>query len=157
MGHGASHFYGPLVQFAGAAAQVVVGIKINIHGNTRGRASLANLKLLQLHRALRVGLTLLRDDGAVQVHRSGQTSDASGCSIVTPVTCNAFEKISGIISTPTFKDFAVKNGVLLKAGSSAMERSSAARAPVSRDRLMLPTVTGRPSAAVSFSSIVGRN
>src|SRR5882672_994268 len=73
MRHGASHCYGPLVQLARAASQVVVGIKINIHGNTRGRASLANLELLQLHRALRAGLALLRGDGAVQVHRSSQT------------------------------------------------------------------------------------
>ena len=77
--------------------------------------------------------------------------------MVTPVTCRALDMMSGIISTPTFKDFAVKKGDLLKAGSSAMERSSAASDPENNDRLRLPTLTGRPRAAVSFSSIVGRN
>src|SRR6202142_3203236 len=49
----------------------------------------------------------------------------SGVSRVMSVTCNALEKISGITSTPTFSDLARMKGALLKAGSSAMERSSA--------------------------------
>ena len=72
------------------------------------------------------------------------------------VTCSVFVKISGISSTPTLRDFAWTNGDLLKAGSSAMEMSSAATLPVNSESERFPTLTGRPSAAVRSDSILGR-
>ena len=52
-----------------------------------------------------------------------------GSSISMLVTFSCLEKMSGIISTPTFKDFAVKNGDELNFGSSPIERSCAVSAP----------------------------
>src|SRR5262249_6379499 len=80
----------------------------------------------------------------------------SGFSIATPVRCSEREKIRGLISTPTFNDLAVRKGEELNFGSSAMERFPAVSEPLSSERLRLPTSTLRPSAVVSFSSIVGR-
>src|SRR5256885_248962 len=77
--------------------------------------------------------------------------------MVMPVTFNVFEKISGIISTPTFSDLAVRKGEGLNFGSSAMERFSAESEPLRSERLILPNCTLRPRAAEAFSSIVGRN
>ena len=53
-----------------------------------------------------------------------------GSSSSIPVTFNCFEKMSGITSTPTSNDFAVMNGDLLKAGSSAMLTSSTPTVPL---------------------------
>src|SRR5580704_16808468 len=75
---------------------------------------------------------------------------------VMPVMYSCLEKISGIISTPTFSDFAVINGDLLNLGSSAIAMFSASTLPDSSERLRLPTVTWRPSASVSSDSIFGR-
>src|SRR5437879_1610025 len=80
-----------------------------------------------------------------------------GLPMVTPVTLRVFEKISGIISTPTFNDLAVRKGEELNFGSSPMERFSAAMEPLISERLRLPSSTLRPSAAEAFSSIDGRN
>src|SRR5205823_1696032 len=79
-----------------------------------------------------------------------------GCESVSSVTCSVFEKINGIISTPTLRACALMNGELLKAGSSAMAMLSAARLPDHSERLRLPTVTLRPRALVSSDSIRGR-
>jgi hypothetical protein len=73
-----------------------------------------------------------------------------------PVTFSCLEKISGIISTPTLNDFAVKNGDGLNFGSSPMERFFAVSAPPSSDKLKSPTCTLRPRASDAFSSMVGR-
>src|SRR5436853_3778307 len=48
------------------------------------------------------------------------------------------------------------NGALLNAGSSAMERFSAATLPDSMDKLKLPTVTARQRALERSDSIRGR-
>src|SRR5450432_1199866 len=80
----------------------------------------------------------------------------SGLSSVISVTCKALEKISGITSTPTFSDLARMKASLLKAGSSAIERSSAETLPERIERLRLPTLTSRPSASVSADSSLGR-
>src|SRR5215471_1353684 len=53
----------------------------------------------------------------------------SGLSIAIPVRCSEREKISGIISTPTFNDLAVRKGEELNFGSSAMERFPAVSKP----------------------------
>ncbi len=57
-----------------------------------------------------------------------------------PVTCRVLEKISGMISTPTLSDFAVTNGSLLKAGSSAIVMLSADTLPENIERLRLPNL-----------------
>ena len=80
-----------------------------------------------------------------------------GPSRVRSVTCSALEKISGINSTPTFKDFACTKGDWLKAGSSAMEMLSAVTPPESSESERFPTFTCRPSASVSSDSRRGRN
>src|SRR5713101_2525961 len=80
----------------------------------------------------------------------------SGRSSVRSVTWRVLEKISGITSTPTFSALARTNGSLLKAGSSAMERSSAETLPVRTERLRLPTLTWRPRVEVSSDSSRGR-
>src|SRR5450432_583325 len=77
--------------------------------------------------------------------------------MVTSVTMRFFEKISGIISTPTFTDLAVRKGDVLNLGSSAIERLSAPRPPLNSDRLRLPTSTLRPNAVEAFCSMVPRN
>src|ERR1700677_1204898 len=53
-------------------------------------------------------------------------------------------------------DLACRNGLLLKAGSSAMEILSATRLPEKTEKLNLPRVTLRPKAAESCVSSVGR-
>ena len=73
-----------------------------------------------------------------------------GLSMTISVTFSVFEKISGMISTPTFTDLAVRNGDLPYLGSSAIERLSAPSEPLSSDKLKLPTSTLRPSAAEAF-------
>src|SRR6266478_3296727 len=73
------------------------------------------------------------------------------------VTFSCLEKISGINSTPTLSDLAVRKGDGLNLGSSPIERSSAASAPWISDKLRLPSWTLRPSAAEAFSSMVGLN
>src|SRR5258708_37299187 len=73
------------------------------------------------------------------------------------VTLSCLEKISGISSTPTLSDFAVRKGEGLNLGSSPIERSSAESAPRISDKLRLPSWTLRPSAAEAFSSMVGLN
>src|SRR5580704_19218412 len=80
-----------------------------------------------------------------------------GLSITMLVTFTCCEKISGIISTPTFSDFAVRNGPELNFGSSATERLSTPSEPLISDKLSLPSSTLRPSASLAFCSIVGRN
>ena len=70
----------------------------------------------------------------------------SGWFNVNSVTLSVFEKISGIISTPTLSDFAWMNGDLLNCGSSAMEISSAETPPESSDSVRFPTLTSRPRA-----------
>src|SRR5271169_676030 len=65
----------------------------------------------------------------------------SGCRSVTSVTFSVLEKISGIISTPTLRDFACTNADLLNSGSSAMEMLSADTPPESRDSDRFPTFT----------------
>jgi hypothetical protein len=72
------------------------------------------------------------------------------------VTLSCFEKIKGNIFTPTFNDFAVTNGDLLKAGSSAMLMFSTPTVPLRRDRLRFPRVIGRPNAFDASDSILGR-
>src|SRR5437879_3359245 len=49
---------------------------------------------------------------------SDRTRLICGWSSTRSVTCRDFEKISGIISTPTFRDFACTNADLLNAVSS---------------------------------------
>ena len=85
-----------------------------------------------------------------------RTRLSSGFSIVRPVTLSVFEVIRGNISTPTLKLFAVRKGEVLKAGSSAIDRSEAVSEPEKIDKLRSPTCTLRPSAVDSLSSIVGR-
>ena len=70
--------------------------------------------------------------------------------------CSVFEKMSGITSTPALKDFAVTNGSLLNAESSAMEMLSAETVPENTEKLRFPTFTCRPSAAVNSDSSLGR-
>ena len=77
---------------------------------------------------------------------ASRSSAISGLSSVISVTCKVLEKISGITSTPTFSDLARMKGSLLKAGSSAIDRSSAETLPDKMERLRLPTLTSRPSA-----------
>src|SRR5579862_2583393 len=79
-----------------------------------------------------------------------------GWSRTISVTFNCLEKMRGINSTPTFTDFAVMNGDLLKAGSSAMLTSSTPTLPDKIERLNSPNVTGLPKAFVSSDSILGR-
>src|SRR6266567_641545 len=81
----------------------------------------------------------------------------SGCFNVSSVTLSVLEKISGIISTPTFSDFASTKADLLNAGSSAMEMLSADTLPESSDSERFPTLTCRPSESVSSDSSFGRN
>ncbi len=54
-----------------------------------------------------------------------QANLPAGSGSVSSVTFSVFEKISGISSTPTLKDFACTKAELLNAGSSAIEMSSA--------------------------------
>ena len=79
-----------------------------------------------------------------------------GSSSSIPVMFSCLEKMSGITSTPTFNDFIVINGDLLKAGSSAMLTFSTPTLPLKSERLSSPSVTGRPKALVSSDSIFGR-
>ena len=79
-----------------------------------------------------------------------------GCSSVISVTRISLEVMSGMTSTPTLRDFAVTNGVLPNAGSSAMEMLSAETLPVRIDRLRFPTLTSLPSASLAVASILGR-
>ena len=72
-----------------------------------------------------------------------------------PVMFSFLEKMSGIISTPTFNDFIVINGDLLKAGSSPMLTFSTPTSPPKIERLNSPSVTGLPRALVSSDSIFG--
>src|ERR1700722_35886 len=51
----------------------------------------------------------------------------------------------------------VRNGLVLKLGSSLIIRSSATRLPENTDRLKSPSFTLRPSVAESCFSIAGRN
>ena len=76
---------------------------------------------------------------------------SSGFSIVIPVMFRDFDVISGIISTPTLKDFALRKGALPKAGSSAIDRLEAVSDPEKMDRLKSPTCTLRLNAVESFS------
>src|SRR5215467_3238480 len=85
------------------------------------------------------------------------SSVTCGLSMVAPVIFRLLEKISGRISTPTFRDFAVRKDEELNLGSSPIERLSAESEPLMRERLRFPSCTLRPSAAEAFSSIVGRN
>src|SRR6476469_1142898 len=87
---------------------------------------------------------------------ASRSNAISGLSSVMSVTCSFLEKISGITSTPTLSDLARMNGSLLKAGSSAIERSSAETLPDRMERLRLPTLTSRPSASVKADSSLGR-
>src|SRR5205085_3694588 len=80
-----------------------------------------------------------------------------GVSMVMPVMFKVFEKISGMSSTPTCRDLAVRKGEELNLGSSPMERFSADSEPLRSERLRFPSCTLRPRAAEAFSSIVGRN
>jgi hypothetical protein len=59
------------------------------------------------------------------------SSVISGWSMVSAVTFSLCEKISGINSTATCSDLARTNGLWLKAGWSAIERSSAVMPPCS--------------------------
>src|SRR6476646_7035057 len=80
----------------------------------------------------------------------------SGFCTVSEVTLSCLEKISGISCTPTFTDDALRNGPLLKAGSSAMVMSLAVAPPLNRDASSLPIWTVRLSAAEIFFSRSGR-
>src|SRR5580704_11174499 len=60
-------------------------------------------------------------------------------------------------STPTLSDFACTKALWLKAGSSAIEISSAFTAPENSERDKLPTFTGLPSASLNSDSSFGRN
>src|SRR5499425_3188184 len=73
-----------------------------------------------------------------------------------PVTLRLLEKISGIISTPTLSDLAVRKGEGLNFGSSPMERFFAVSEPEKRERLRSPSWTLRPSASEAVCSMVGR-
>ena len=73
-----------------------------------------------------------------------------GFTIEISVTFTCFEKISGIISTPTLTFFAVRNGPELNFGSSLIDRSSIPSEPLRIDKLKFPTVTLRPSASDRF-------
>src|ERR1700757_2446063 len=70
-----------------------------------------------------------------------------GLTTVISVTFSCWEKINGIISTPTFTVFAVRNGPELNFGSSLTETSSIPTEPVKSDKLKLPSCTLRPSAS----------
>ena len=61
--------------------------------------------------------------------------------MVTPVMCNALEKINGISSIQTRNDLALRNADRLNAGSSAIERLFAASEPDSSDSLRSPIFT----------------
>src|SRR5436309_10199889 len=61
-------------------------------------------------------------------------SITSGFSIVSPVMCTARDVIRVSTSTPILNDFAVRKGDLLKAGSSAIDRSSAEREPETSEK-----------------------
>src|ERR1700758_2794183 len=76
--------------------------------------------------------------------------------MVRPVICSAFDVISGHTSTPTRSPFAVRKGLLLKLGSSAIDRSLALSEPEKMDMLKSPTCTLRPRASESLASTVGR-
>src|SRR6267143_1016933 len=80
----------------------------------------------------------------------------SGWSSAMSVTRSSLEVIKGMISTPTFRDFAVTNGVVPNAGSSAIAMLSAVTVPVRRERLRLPTLTWRPRASLAVASSLGR-
>ncbi len=69
---------------------------------------------------------------------------------------SCLEKMRGFTSTPIFNDFIVINGDLLKAGSSAMLTSFTPTSPLRIERLISPSVTGRPRALASIDSIFGR-
>src|ERR1035438_10498994 len=77
--------------------------------------------------------------------------------MVTLVMFKAREKISGIMATPTLTPLAVRNGVWLNLGSSAITRFSAESEPVKRDRLRFAACTWRARAVDAFASIVGLN
>src|ERR1700685_3473959 len=83
-------------------------------------------------------------------------SETCGLSMTTSVTFSVLDIMRGIISTPTFRDFAVRNGAELNLGSSAIARLSAPREPLKSDRLRLATSTLRPGAAEACCSIAGR-
>jgi len=70
---------------------------------------------------------------------ASRRSITSGFSIVSPVMRTAREKTRVSTSMPILTDFAVRKGDLLKAGSSAIERSSAEREPESSEKSRLPT------------------
>jgi len=67
-----------------------------------------------------------------------------------------FEKINGIISTPTLSDSAVRRR-LAELGSSPMERFSAERRAANQREAHVPELHFAASAAEAFSSMVGRN
>lgn len=77
--------------------------------------------------------------------------------MVIRVMLSVLEKRNGISSTPMLRDFAVRNGEELNLGSSPIERFSAASAPLISENLSFPSVTLRPRAAETFSSILDRN
>src|SRR6516162_6734768 len=79
-----------------------------------------------------------------------------GCSRVMSVTLSCLDVIRGMSSTPTFNDFAVTNGAVPNAGSSAIAILSAVTEPLRIDKLRFPTLTWRPTAPVASASILGR-
>ena len=82
-------------------------------------------------------------------------SETCGSVSVNDRTSSLFEKIKDIRSTPTVICFAVINGEWLKAGSSAITKSSARIPPENRASSMLPMVAGRPSALLNCDSSSG--
>src|SRR5579859_1948253 len=76
--------------------------------------------------------------------------------MVMPVTFSVLEKMSGMSSTPTPRDFAVRKGEGLNLGSSLMTRFFAVIEPERIERLRSPSSTLRPRDFDAVSSIVGR-
>src|SRR5260370_304802 len=69
-----------------------------------------------------------------------------------PVTFSFREKNRGCSSTLTLSALALMNGDLLKAGSSATDRSDASTPPSNSDSFRFPNFTSRPRAFVSSAS-----
>ena len=89
---------------------------------------------------------------------AGERSSVTlGWSMVKPVTWMAREKIRGSSSKFTLRDLALRNGPVLKEGSSEMLIFSTATPPESIDRRIFPMSTLRFKAVFSEDSISGRN
>ena len=94
----------------------------------------------------------------VQHHALQELLEASGAPI--PACAGGApiveREVAGVhSSTPTFSDLARTNGPPLKAGSSAMARSSAETPPDRIESFRSPMLTYRPRALVGLASSIG--